>query len=115
MIFDDFYDKELRLALFSYLRPEMKFKSVKDLLEQINKDIALAKELGDCGNEAFDDYRGLCGLRERVNTFIKEGCLDSFAASGNDAPIDVDDMGDTVWARMNTQANPTCGGDGGGI
>ena len=35
----DFYNKEIRLALVGFLRPEVKFKSLDELVAQINRDI----------------------------------------------------------------------------
>ena len=41
----DFYGKEIRLCLVGFLRPEQKFKSLADLVEQINADIQLTRIL----------------------------------------------------------------------
>jgi len=35
----DFYNKDIRLALVGFLRPEVKFKSLDELVAQINRDI----------------------------------------------------------------------------
>ena len=47
---NDFYDKNLRLALVSFLRPEQKFSSFDALITQINNDVNLARNLKDSIN-----------------------------------------------------------------
>jgi hypothetical protein len=47
----DFYGSTLRLCLVAYLRPEKKFENLEALVNQINLDIKLARELyraGEC-------------------------------------------------------------------
>jgi riboflavin kinase len=41
----DFYNATIRLQLIGYLRPEMKFSSFSDLIQQITNDIDTAKQL----------------------------------------------------------------------
>ena len=40
----DFYDEQIRLSLVGFLRPEQKFKSLDDLIGQINKDIVATRQ-----------------------------------------------------------------------
>lgn len=41
----DFYNATMRLQLIGYIRPEMKFSSFSDLIQQITNDIETAKQL----------------------------------------------------------------------
>ncbi len=43
--FDDLYGKAARIEFIEYLRPEKKFPSAKDLVDQIHQDIGEAKEI----------------------------------------------------------------------
>jgi riboflavin kinase len=43
----DFYDYYIRVVLCGYLRPELDFTSMEDLISAINQDIKLSKELLD--------------------------------------------------------------------
>ncbi|MBE6904456.1 MAG: bifunctional riboflavin kinase/FAD synthetase [Ruminococcaceae bacterium] len=40
----DLYDKDIRIELYKYIRPEIKFDSLDQLKEQIQKDILLSKQ-----------------------------------------------------------------------
>ncbi|HWQ46843.1 MAG TPA: bifunctional riboflavin kinase/FAD synthetase [Longilinea sp.] len=42
---EDLYGKTLRIVFLKYLRPEVKFSGVTELLEQVHKDIAQAQEV----------------------------------------------------------------------
>ena len=39
---DDFYDKPLKLAVIGFLRPEMSFSSLDELVDRIHADIGTA-------------------------------------------------------------------------
>ncbi len=43
----DIYGKEIEIFFLEYIRPEMKFDSVEDLIKQMNKDIKYVKENSD--------------------------------------------------------------------
>ena len=57
----DFYNATIRLQLIGYIRPEMKFSSFPDLIQQITNDIDTAKQLfikdpfvnSECSQDAF--------------------------------------------------------------
>ena len=40
----DFYGSDLRICILGYIRPEMDFKSLQDLIETINNDIKIAEQ-----------------------------------------------------------------------
>ena len=40
---ESFYGKNLKIALLGFLRPEMKFSGVKELLSHIQTDVGLAR------------------------------------------------------------------------
>ena len=42
---DDLYGKEIRVYLYDYIRPEIKFASIKELKTQIDKDAVLIRKL----------------------------------------------------------------------
>ncbi|KAL5107122.1 Riboflavin kinase [Taenia crassiceps] len=44
---EDFYGKQLTIVVLRYLRPELDFKSVDDLIRTIHNDISMAKEILD--------------------------------------------------------------------
>ncbi|XP_014205498.1 riboflavin kinase isoform X2 [Copidosoma floridanum] len=41
---NDFYGKELKIIILGFIRPEMDFKSVDDLIKEIQSDIEIAKK-----------------------------------------------------------------------
>lgn len=41
---EDFYGKELRVAILGYIRPEKNFNTLEELIETINNDIKIANE-----------------------------------------------------------------------
>jgi hypothetical protein len=71
----DFYNETMRLALSGYLRPEMKFSSLADLIAAIKNDVANAKEA--LGVQPFVALRADPFLTEpckRVNnTLVEKG------------------------------------------
>ncbi|KAL3289066.1 hypothetical protein HHI36_003508 [Cryptolaemus montrouzieri] len=40
---EDFYDSTLKVAILDYIRPEMNFNTLEELIETINSDIKLAE------------------------------------------------------------------------
>jgi len=42
---EDIYDRFIRVSLIEWLRPEIRFKSIEALVEQIKKDIAITREI----------------------------------------------------------------------
>ncbi|MBR3007569.1 MAG: riboflavin kinase, partial [Stomatobaculum sp.] len=40
----DLYDTQIRIRFLHFIRPEMKFRSLQELKEQISRDIALLEE-----------------------------------------------------------------------
>ena len=46
-VLGEFYDKQIRLAVVGYLRPELPFEGLEKLIEAIKKDISDAERLGD--------------------------------------------------------------------
>lgn len=53
----EFYGAEMRLCIIGYLRPELKFDSIKDLIDGINNDVAVAKKVLD--DPKVQQYRKL--------------------------------------------------------
>ena len=55
----DFYGREVRALVLGFLRPELKFASLPDLLDRIRADIGLARaQLADpaLGSRALDPH-----------------------------------------------------------
>ncbi|KAJ3228098.1 hypothetical protein HK099_006723 [Clydaea vesicula] len=56
----DFYDKELRVVVLEYIRPEKNYSSVDDLIKDINIDIDVAKSsLGRKSYSLFKEHEFL--------------------------------------------------------
>lgn len=52
---DDFYDQNLRVCILGYLRPELNFNSLDDLISAIKKDINDAEE--ELENPNLKEYK----------------------------------------------------------
>ena len=111
-IFSDFYDKELRLTLVAYLRPEIKFDNIDDLIKQINIDINVGKELGSAGQSPFDDYRGMNNIRSRLQQFMLNGELPNDAFNTEEINVEGNEA---TWSLLSTDMQLSSGDDGAGI
>lgn len=54
---EEFYGKEMRLCITGYLRPELKFNSLQELIDGIENDVRVAKQVLD--EEVVQKYRKL--------------------------------------------------------
>lgn len=58
----EFYGDEMRISIAAYLRPEIKFNSLQDLIDGIANDIRVAKAALD--DPRAEAYRSLAFFRE---------------------------------------------------
>ncbi len=112
VIFSDFYDKELRIALVAFLRPEIKFNSIDELIKQIKFDVSIGQQLGSTGQSPFDDYRGMNCLRSRLQQFMLNGELPKDACNTEEIIVE---GREATWSLLSTDMPLSCGDDGAGI
>ena len=72
----DFYDHQFRLALVGYIRPEIKFTDIDDLINQIHSDVEIAKA-------ACLEITGADNTESIEKTDNKENTENTYISSGN--------------------------------